>query len=368
MTGAAMFGIAVRSILWQHLRAIGFVMFVLLIVAFSIDLSQTMDELITKAAETKQSLIRIIVPYLGYRAADIVTRLLPMACLAGAFFAELLRRQRMEDVILSAAGASPALVLWALLLIAAGVGSFQATMEGWLRPLAVFNQVDMGVGTYASRYRHHETDARWFVTDARAMQARVIISDTPQLRDITLFDGIDQDALNAILTAKSATAGAQPGEWDLQGVQRWVPDARGNMQPTQLAHATITFPLSEAELQYLTVPAFNLPNDDLRELRSTATGLRKADADIASYRRITAFFLPGIFILLGASLAQTGYKGRWFAPFRLTALAVLGYICVVSVKIFWSLGIFGQVPPLWACITSLILAAGLTFALQARRF
>ncbi len=368
MTSSALFGIAVRGVFWQHMRSIGFVMFVLLVVAVSIDLTENLDSLGDKARETDKPLAHILLPYLGYRTVDIVTRLLPMACLAGAFFAELMRRQRLEDVIYAAAGTSPALTLWALVLVGILTGGIQATLEAKIRPEAVFQQVDLGVGKYARWWHPRETGYRWFIDGDRALRARVLVGPSPELRDATLFVGIIQPNLETLITSPRVSPGKTPGTWQFHTAEVWQRGIDDTLSSTNEDSFMLSFPLLAEDLEYLGVGAFNLPKKALNTLRTTARAERKADIDTAIMRRFTAFLLPGVFILLGASLAQSGYKGRLFAPARLIALAALGYVSVVSVKVFWTLGEFATVSPLLACILPLVWALVLTICLQVRRF
>ncbi|SEO57700.1 Lipopolysaccharide export LptBFGC system, permease protein LptF [Salinihabitans flavidus] len=363
----ALTGIAMRSIMLAHLRAIGFVVFLLLAIAFSIDLSENLTGLQDKAAETGQPLWRILFPYLGYRGVDILTRLLPMACLAGAFAAELLRFQRLEPVILAAAGATPALALSALLVVGVITGTVQAALEGWLRPAAVFAQVDLGVGSYARRFERKEKDSRWFVADDRALRATVQPGQPPTLRDVVLFEGIRRAALSSLIVAESARPGADPQSWVLKEARRWEAGPNGNLRPEPPQSLTIRFPLTSVHLTYLDVGGFYIPQEALRRITAVESDPRFADRQTALVRRYAAFFLPGVFALLGASLAQTGTTARRFNPLRLVALAVTGYISVVLIKIFWSLGEFGAIAPLWASLASLLIAGTLAAILQIRQ-
>ncbi len=161
-------GIAARQIISLHLRSIAFVMFVLLTVAIAIDLAKNLDEVRLRASETDAAFGLMLAKYLGFRAVDIVTRLLPMASLAGAFVAELLRHQRMENVILSAAGVGPSLVYAALLVVGLVIGSVQAGLEGWLRPAAIWAQVDFGVGPMPNGFNAE----RWGRNGSRMKPAR----------------------------------------------------------------------------------------------------------------------------------------------------------------------------------------------------
>ena len=364
------FGIAARQVISLHLRCIAFVMFILLTVAIAIDLAKHLDTVRSHADETNAVFISVLVEYLGYRTVDIVTRLLPMASLAGAFVAELLRHQRLENVILSAAGIGPGLVYSALLVVGLVIGLAQAGLEGWLRPAAIWAQVDFGIGSYAKRFERGERGPEWFTDQTRAIRATVVRGKKPELRNLMVFEGIDQEALTAISYAARAVPGDKPQDWVLFDVVQWQGAPGSPMTPKRLERLDVSFPLLPVHVEYHNVLGFYLPNDALHDVASFRESDRWADAETAVARRYLAVFLPGVFALLGASLSQAGLSGRLIAWWRLLPLGVLGYVTLVSVKSFWALGEFGALTPwasasapllfafLLACILQIILTLG----------
>lgn len=214
-------GIAVRNIAATHLKAIAFAIFVLWTVAVAIDLTKNLDEVREMASAQGLMLFPLVAEYLLYRSADIAARMLPMACLIGGFIAELLRHQRMENVILAAAGARPTLLFAALLGTGLVTGSLQFALEGWLRPAAVFAQTDLGLGSYARRFRQGDTGKHWFVSGDRAIEARVIRNESPELLDLRIFVGIGEMALERIVTADRALPTQEPLIWMLENVVVW---------------------------------------------------------------------------------------------------------------------------------------------------
>lgn len=362
-------GIAARNIAATHLRAIAFVMLVLLTVAIAIDLAKTVDGIRAQAVEDGRVMFALMGEYLWYRAVDIVARMLPMACLAGSFLAELLRHQRMENVILATAGAPPTLTFAALLAVAAVTGSVQVTLEGWLRPKAVFAQVDLQLGAYAARFQSGDLGTQWIVEGDRAIQARILRSDTPELRDVRVFEGVGQTQLRRVISAARAVPSQTPGNWVLYDATVWS-GAAGNpgspMRATHHAKLPLALSMTTAHLRYYGIYGFYLPNAPLRQIAALKGTVRAADAQTALVRRFTALFLPGVFAFLGASLAQAGRNGRFFAWWRLLALGTFGYVCVVSVKTFWSLGEFAVLSPLAATAVPLIFAIGVGIAIQLK--
>ncbi|MEQ9692960.1 LptF/LptG family permease [Shimia sp. SDUM112013] len=347
-----------------YLLACSFAMFVLLIVALAIDLAKHLDGVRAAADAQAASLGSLLWPYMSYRAADIVTRLLPMACLIGGLTAELLRRQRLEDVILDAAGASPSVTLGALLAVGLVTGVLQTALEGSIRPHAVAAQVKLGLGSYGERFKPGETEPVWFLDGDRALQARVYRSDMPELRNVRLFEGLRSDSLRQITIAERARPTAQDKSWQLQNVVSWEIEDGVPLPPKQVDTLDLEFPLTSAHVEYHGVLGFYLPYDRLRELASVTGSQRSPDADTAVIRRYAAFFLPGVFALLGASLARVSQRGRVLAPFRLLMLGTLGYITLVSVKVFWALGEFGEVGPLATNVIPLTFAMALAIFLQ----
>ncbi|MBR9842824.1 MAG: LptF/LptG family permease [Rhodobacteraceae bacterium] len=320
-------------------------MFVLLTVAIAIDLTKNLEDVRQTATAGDRPFAPLLLEYLGYRAMDIVTRLLPMASLAGAFLAELLRHQRMENVIFAAAGAGPGLVYAALLAVGLVLGSVQAGLEGWLRPAAIWAQVDLGLGAYADRFRRGEMGPEWFTDETRAIRAMVLRSDTPELRDIMVFEGIHQETLSRITYAACAVPGEAPQEWVLTDVIHWEGEPGAAMKPVAAARESMAFPLLPAHLEYHRVLGFYLPNGPLKEVAGFRELARWADAETAVARRFLAVFLPGVFAFLGASLSQAGRSGRLTSWWRLLPLGALGYVTLVSVKSFWALGEFGVLLP-----------------------
>ncbi|WP_275411504.1 LptF/LptG family permease [Shimia biformata] len=365
MTSRALFGVTGRRIAGQHLRTILFFMLVLLIVAFAIDITENLDEIRTASIRRDTSLGTLLFPYLGLRGVDVVTRLLPMACLVGSFTTELLRHQRLENVILQAAGASNAFLMAAILIAGLGLGTVQTVLEGWARPKAVFAQVELGLGTYARRFGGQDDRARWFLDDDRALRAQVTKSP-PILRDVLLFEGVSADHLSRIIAAETATPGKDPGTWILHGVTEWRARGSGAMAAEKSGEMNLSFPLTPARVRYLGVGGFYIPQENLREITSLSGQPGQANAETAVARRWTAFLLPVVFSLLGASLARSGLSGRLLAPFRLIGLGVLGYVSLVLVKVFWALGEHGVIGPFTACLIPLAIAAALVTLLQLR--
>ncbi|MGX9352029.1 LptF/LptG family permease [Shimia sp. W99] len=360
-------GLAVRAMVRAYLLAIGFVLFTLLIIALTIDLTDTLEQVRTRADDTDTPLWRLLFPYAGYRAVDIITRLLGMAALIGAGVATVLRHQRMEDVVLSAAGSGPSLTLGALLITGLLTGAVQGTFQTWLRPWAVQQQVALQLGSYGERFAETHLSHRWFVDGGRALRAEVTRGAEPGLRDLHLFEGIDQPALTRVLTAETAEPTARDGIWVLQGVTLWDRAAGIGNATTVLDEMELAFPLNQERVKWYGVGAHYVPVSALNQVaRLKGTGAAD-DAATELAIRYTAFFLPGVFALLGMSLAMAARQVRRLAPFRLLLVATLGYVTLVSVKVFWALGSFGRLPPYPAALGPMVVAVLLAVLLQLRQ-
>lgn len=357
-------GLAVRAMVRGDLAAIGFMMFILLVVALTIDLAKWLDTVRARAEATDSPLWQVLLPYIGYRSTDIVTRLLTMACVAGGFVVTLLRHQRLDDVVLAAAGASPSLRLTALLISGLLLGTVQMAGENWLRPAAVEAQVAANLGDYGNRYHDTDVGTQWVLTDTRALRASVTRGPETQLSNLMLFDGIDQPALTHVLHADTATPRGLLNVWTLKDVTIWDTTQKSPEIEPKLDLATN---ISAEKLRWYGIDGYYLPNDVARIIAATDTSEATptaADAATALAVRKVAIFLPGIFAFLGVSLASLGTQGRRFSPFNLLALATVGYLAVVSVKVFWALGIHGVVPPVMAATLPAFFALGLATLLQ----
>ncbi|MBO6899359.1 MAG: LptF/LptG family permease [Shimia sp.] len=357
-------GLAVRAMVRGDLAAIGFMMFILLVVALSIDLAKWLDTVRARAEATNSPLWQVLFPYIGYRSADIVTRLLTMACVAGGFVVTLLRHQRLDDVVLAAAGASPSLRLTALLISGVLLGTLQMACENWLRPAAVEAQVTANLGDYGNRYHQTDVGTQWVLTDTRALRATVTRGSEAELSYVMLFDGIEQPTLSRVLHADAATPRGLLNVWTLKDVTIWDTTKKS---PEIEPRLDLALNISSEKLRWFGIDGYYLPNDVARVIAATDTSEATptaADAATALAVRKVAIFLPGIFAFLGVSLASLGTQGRRLAPFKLLALATVAYLAVVSVKVFWALGIHGVLSPMLAATLPALFALGLATLLQ----
>lgn len=353
------------------------IMLLLLIIALSIDLADHFPAVRRTATKTNTPLLATLLPYMLYRAADIVTRLLPMACFIGIFLAEILRWRRLEAVLLATSGLSPLRALAPVLVFGLLFGSVQMGLENFLRPAAVFRQVTLGIGDYAGRFERGLTGGRkWIVSQNDALIAQVFKTDAPALIDVELFRGINQKTLTSILTAKRAIPMDQPGVWQFQNGLLWDFSAgqsggqsggQSTIRPTAFEKLDITLDLIPEHLTYFNIPGFYIPAPNLAPLARRPDTPAYDAARVAVWRRYTALLLPMVYALLGASLAQAGYSGRLVNIPRLLTLAFIGYISIVSVKTLWELGELGVVSPAISTLAPLLVATLIGLGIQIWR-
>lgn len=354
-------GLAVRAMVRGDLAAIGFMMFVLLVVALTIDLAKWLESIRAEAAATGQSLHDLLLPYVAYRATDIITRLLTMACVAGGFIVTLLRHQRLDDVVLAAAGASPSLRLSSLLITGLLLGSIQLAGESWLRPAAVDAQVRANLGDYGARYHNTDMGTQWLLQDGRALRATLHRGPDAALSNLMVFEGVDQPQLARILHAQRATPTQTPDIWSLTNVTLW--NTAGPDPTRHLTDLEVPLALNRENLRWFGIDGYYLPNASAQAIAASGTAAATDAATALAVRKV-AIFLPAIFVFLGISLASVGTRGRRLSPFRLLALATVGYLSVVSVKVFWALGIHGVLPPMLAASLPALFALLLASLLQ----
>ncbi|WP_186398074.1 LptF/LptG family permease [Stappia sp. P2PMeth1] len=373
-------GLIGRRILFTHLKAAALVMTMFLIVAFAIDLAQTLDGVLARADELGRSRAALVATYLGFRAVDIATRLFPVACFIGVFAAELMRLFNRETTVIAAAGWSPRQTLVVVCLFAALTGALQVSLERWWRPAAVFAQAGLQLGGYGRRFADGELgEPSWFVVNGAALKARVIRSATPALADIELYRGVVAGDLRDVIVARHGEPGERPGFWRFTDVDLWarlpaeeVPRSDGT--PPAFAQTSLylisQYPSLELRLDivpealtYYDIAAFYLPQAPLEVLARDSNPLKGPDVDAALWRRWAAFFLPGAYALLGASLAPVAGAGRVVSPLRILVLALAGYLALVATKVSWAMGEIGVLSGFTSSWLSIALAlAGVVVA------
>ncbi|WP_172295307.1 LptF/LptG family permease [Pseudoruegeria sp. HB172150] len=358
----AVFALATRRAAAEYLAGVLLILFILLMIAYTIDLAGNFPKLRTAAQRQGVFLPTLLFPYLGQRGVDIVTRMLPMATFFGVFLIEIFRRMRLESVMLAAAGATPARGFAALLWVALVLGSVHWALETRWRPAAIWAQVETGFGSYAQRFPRTWRDNTWLVAGDTAIRADILRDSDAQMRNAVIFHGIRDDQLQAIDGAARILPTATPLVWQMEGVTRWEPGNAGTgAAPLSAPDGTLDLALIPEQLQYHDVPGFYLPNGPLHAIAAMPDPPENiADIETAIWRRRVAWFLPGVVALLAAGLAHLGFEGRRVLIPHQIAFAAAGYGYTAAIKTFWSLGELGTLSAPVALLTPLL--AGLAVA------
>ncbi|WP_235438987.1 LptF/LptG family permease [Candidatus Rhodobacter oscarellae] len=363
----SLFGLSARRTALDYLLITALFAFLLLAIAWSIDLARHFQHL-RRAAEFRQvPLSEILLPYLFYRAVDILVRLLPVACFFGVFCAEVLRRMRLETVILMGAGLSPFKMLAPILVYGVVVGAVLWQLEERLRPYVIIQQIELGEGAYGKRFspRWFPFDS-WFLYGDVAVRGKVFRGEPPAMRDVLIFRGLQDEQLGTIHAAERLDPTDVPGQWRLSGVKLWNP-REGQNTSVDLPDQLIELPLIREELRYHEIQGFYLANAPLAALSQAHPGsAARISADMATWRRGLIFVTPFVLAGLAISLARFGFSGRLLRPIRMIAAAGAGYIGVVSIKVIYSMGETGGISPATATLLPLVLLMGVTAVLTYR--
>ncbi len=363
----ALFGRAARRAVLDYIKLVALIMLILLAIAWTIDLARNFNAIRAGAARDGEALLGVLLPYLGYRTADMVVRMFPMAVFFGVYIAELLRRFRLESVILISAGASPRRMIGAVLVFAVLGGALQQWLEQTGRPRAVEAQVALGYGSYAGRFRAHWTNHHvWFLAGDTTIRAQIYRGSPPEMRDVLVFTGVQQPQLEKVYAAGRAEPAGLQGDWRLLDVKAWnAADQTG--EPEILDNILLPLNILPEQVAYSSIPGFYLPDAIVHRLKLVTSDIgARAGAEIAIWKRYTAWALPGTFAILAALLAQFGFSGRQPRIPRMIAMAAFGYIAVVSVKVFWEIGEMAAIPA-WFAVNASIISVLLISAYLLRR-
>ena len=364
---AALFGVAARRAAGDYLKAVSLIMFILLAVAWTIDLAQYFPGIRKQAHADLIPLWKIALPYLWHRTADILVRLLPFATFFGVYLAEVTRRLRLESAILSASGSSPTRQLAPLLAFSLAAGIFLNKLEADWRPAAVAAQIELGHGAYADRYAPRWIRDVWFVSGDTAVRATIMRGKSAAMRDVLIFTGIKSPELMSIHAAKHAAPVANmPGIWRLSGVEIWS-DALGTQGSAPAPDQTLGMGILPVQVMSHGIATFFLPSGQLRDLAAlTQDPAWAADAQTSIWRRRTAWLVLPALALLAAALARRSFSGRTPVIPRMVAMGVSGLGAVVLVRVFRVMGELGTVPGPIAVFGSLAILYALGFWLTWR--
>lgn len=357
-------GVAARRALAEYLKMVALIMLILLCVAWTIDLAKSFPDIRALAGAEDRPTVLVLGHYLGLRAVDIVNRLLPMACFFGVFLAEIQRRLRLESVVLNAAGLSTVRRIAPAALAGLLLGGLITALESPIRPQAIFAQVDLGLGSYAERYRRGRTDgAAWYLDDNLAVRGHIRRTSDPAFEDALIFAGFRGAELETVYAVQEAVPTAERFRWELRGVTRWLA-SEGRAGAEAIERMTLEMQVLPEQLEYHDVGLFAVPTPALQTMASLEGTSASVPVTVTLWKRWTVGLVPLAFTLLAVALVPYGFAGRVPHVPRLIALALVGYGSVVSVRVMWALGELGSVPPLVAVFG----ATGFALALSAVLF
>lgn len=344
---------ATRLALRGQARLLAAVSATVLFVALAIDLADTLDAALAQQSATgeRDTLLR----YLLYRSADIVLRQMPIIVLITGFIAEALRIRSGEATVFSAAGATLAPAVAAVLILAIALGVVQAGLEARWRPAAVWAQVDLGLGSYARRFGVQWSGPQWLTLAEGALRAEVLMGAEPRLREIIYLPpnaapmpGGAITMIEAPLATPAPTGNTGNTGWVFQDATLWIgaPPERAAFHEV----LPVTLDLDPVAMRYLNVPAFYHEPQVLAHLSVHSPS---ADIATANWRRGLAAALPGAYLLLGVTLAAVSVPVRGIRIVPLLAALFVAYLSTVSLRAFWALGEMGALPAGLAVATPL---------------
>ncbi len=349
----------------DYLKLISLIMLILLVIAWSIDLARYLPDVRAGAEARGQALLLLLPTYLFFRTAEFVTKFFPIAVLFGVFLAEIWRRVNLESVVLVASGMTLRQRAAPLLILGLMTGLVQGSMEAWLRPAAMMAHIEMGIGSPADRFQPGLTGHVWFVTSDATVRARVMRDEASELRDALIFTGLREAQFDAVYAADRLVPTGTHLEWRLSGVERWE-GGTGGGESTPVDDLTLKLDLIPEQLRYLFLSEFYWPTTSLQRLAELREAHNVAAADLALWRRVTYWFLPGALAFMAVGLAHRGFIGRRPILPRLIALAVFGHMTVVSVRVLWAVGKHGLIPAPLAASATVVFALLVGFILFRR--
>ena len=363
----ALFGIAARRAATGCLKAVCLMMLILLAIAWTIDLAQYFPGIRRQAKTEDIPLAQIILPYLWLRTADILVRLLPFAIFFGIYFAELMRRLRLDAVIFTTSGSSPMRQLAPVLAFSLAAGLFLNKLEADWRPTTVAAQVELGHGAYAERYAPRWIENVWLLTGDTAIQATIMRGRPAEMRDVLIFAGINSPQLKSIYSAAhAAPVPEMPGSWLLSDVEIWD-DTSGTPESSPMPNQILEIGILPVQIASHGVATFFIPGPQLRKLAALKHDpALAADARTSIWRRRTAWLIPPALASLAVALARRGFSGRMPNIPRIVAMGVGGLGAVVLIRVFRVMGELGALSAPAAVFGSLAALFAIAFWLTWR--
>ena len=200
---------------------------IIIVLALSIDLTFFLTKVVAEISHWSVFWPGYFVLYLGLRATDFLTELLPLIIFGGVLWAEVAHSQSRERLVVWLSGRTvlncmvPALVFGILV----GVGDL--ALNVYLRPLAVMRLSTDHLGFFGEHFDPRpNSDPQWFAVERDLVQAIVVPGEPPILHDVSIYRMDATFALHAVLRAVTATPLAAHS-WRLSEGTQWLANDAG---------------------------------------------------------------------------------------------------------------------------------------------
>lgn len=330
----------------------------LLVVSLAIDLAVYMEQVLETAdAGSAWASAYELLRYCVLRSADIIARTFGLATFLGVFWWEIRMNRTRERIAIWNTGILPLQSVAAPLLFALMVTSIQISLEFWLRPAAVIEQIRSGYGAYGLDYGDLSSDhVEWFAAGRDLVAARVDKDTSISLDSPIVYRLSENNEIVSVITAARATPSARADTWSMTSLRHWKRDTKtGRLTAGDpLPRTDIALRLDPEWLRYRKIPAKHLPQElILKFAEQDERGTPPEDYKTWSLARYSRSVLPALFVLIASSVSAFSF--RQAATLSLFLFFVpCGYLLHLTSKTTILLSEFGQMTPLAAALSPVV--------------
>jgi lipopolysaccharide export system permease protein len=331
------------SILGRYLcRRIMFHGIILLIgmsaLSLTFDLMEESDQVLTASGGDTSALLR----YSLLRLPEILTQMLPIATLLGAFLTLNNMLRHSEMVAVWSGGISSMGVMRALLPVALLFAALQFALEDRAVPATLDKLYEWGVGNFQrSGFIHGDSDSVWLRSRRDIIRIPVEEARVGRLADVQIFRREADGLLSEELDVKNARRDGDA--WLLDGV------VRREVDPPKITTLKELKWDGRFDVEHLPLISRDLPDLTLTEISqlidNEGYGQRPTDLYRTWYQyRIASATTPVLMIMLVVSLAQRFRRTGTFARLMIYSVAI-GFSFFMFDGTSLALGEAGFVPP-----------------------
>jgi lipopolysaccharide export system permease protein len=351
----------------------------ILVLALSIDLTLFLTKVLAVVLTWQGFWVLSLAWYLVLRGTDFLAELLPLACFAGVFWAEIVHTASQERLIVWLSGRAVQQCLVPALLFGTMVGIVELALNIYLRPMAVMTMAVDHLGSYGERFDPRPLpNAQWIAAGRDLIQAYVESGAPPTLRDVKVYRMDESLALRAMYRAKLAKP-LDDHAWLLIDGYRWVSPLgagsdKSDAEGANLPQGEQELPFAQEKLDLQVAPiwinnfqigARYLTNDVFKALAKVKFSPRSEFRTWQQARYSMAVFCA-VMPLLAASLSVLllGNEIRWA---MLCFIAIVGYMANTAIKLFILLGEHGYLSPVaagWSVPFFLALTCGVAVSMR----